>query len=76
MWPQDPGFQTALEGGITTLQILPGSGNLIGGRGVTLKNVAATTYQAMKFPGAPHGPEDGVRRKSEARLRRRRRARR
>lgn len=55
VWPQDPGFQAALEGGVTTLQILPGSGNLIGGRGVTLKNVAATTYQAMKFPGAPHG---------------------
>jgi imidazolonepropionase-like amidohydrolase len=55
VWPQDPGFQTALEGGVTTLQILPGSGNLIGGRGVTLKNVAATTYQAMKFPGAPNG---------------------
>jgi imidazolonepropionase-like amidohydrolase len=55
IWPQDPGFQTALEGGITTMQILPGSGNLIGGRGVTIKNVAATTYQAMKFPGAPHG---------------------
>lgn len=55
VWPQDPGFETALEGGITTLQILPGSGNLIGGRGVTLKNVHATTYQAMKFPGAPQG---------------------
>ena len=55
VWPQDPGFQTALEGGITTLQILPGSGNLIGGRGVTLKNVATTSYQAMKFPGAPRG---------------------
>ncbi len=55
VWPQDPDFQTALEGGITTLQVLPGSGNLIGGRGVTLKNVPATTAQAMKFPGAPHG---------------------
>lgn len=55
VWPQDPGFQTALEGGVTTMQILPGSGNLIGGRGVTLKNVHATTYQAMKFPDAPHG---------------------
>jgi imidazolonepropionase-like amidohydrolase len=55
VWPQDPGFETALEGGVTTLQILPGSGNLIGGRGVTLKNVVATTYQAMKFPGAPQG---------------------
>jgi imidazolonepropionase-like amidohydrolase len=55
VWPQDPGFETALEGGITSLQILPGSANLIGGRGVTLKNVPATSYQAMKFPDAPQG---------------------
>lgn len=55
IWPQDPGFATALAGGVTSLQVLPGSANLIGGRGVTLKNVPATTYQAMKFPGAPWG---------------------
>ena len=55
VWPQDPGFITALAGGVTSLQVLPGSANLIGGRGVTLKNVPATTYQAMKFPGAPWG---------------------
>lgn len=55
VWPQDPGFSAALAGGITTLQILPGSANLIGGRGVTLKNVAAITVQGMKFPGAPYG---------------------
>jgi imidazolonepropionase-like amidohydrolase len=55
VWPQDPGFHAALAGGVTTLQILPGSANLVGGRGVTLRNVPATTYQAMKFPGAPHG---------------------
>jgi imidazolonepropionase-like amidohydrolase len=55
VWPQDPAFQTALAGGVTTLQVLPGSANLIGGRGVTLRNVNATTYQAMKFPGAPQG---------------------
>ncbi|AXK72852.1 amidohydrolase [Lysobacter sp. TY2-98] len=55
IWPQDPGFLTAMAGGITTLQILPGSANLIGGRGVTLKNVPSTTYQGMKFPGAPWG---------------------
>jgi imidazolonepropionase-like amidohydrolase len=55
VWPQDPAFETALEGGVTTLQVLPGSANLVGGRGVTLKNVAATTYQQMKLPGAPHG---------------------
>ncbi|MGQ0800212.1 MAG: amidohydrolase [Pseudomarimonas sp.] len=55
VWPQDPGFAAALAGGVTTLQVLPGSGNLIGGRGVTLRNVIATTYQGMKFPGAPNG---------------------
>ena len=55
IWPQDPGFGTALAGGVTSMQILPGSGNLIGGRGVTVKNVSAVTYQAMKFPGAPWG---------------------
>ncbi len=55
VWPQDPGFATALAGGVTSLQILPGSANLIGGRSVTVKNVPARTVQAMKFPGAPHG---------------------
>ncbi len=55
VWPQDPGFEAALQGGVTSLQILPGSANLIGGRGVTVKNVPATTYQAMKFPDAPQG---------------------
>jgi imidazolonepropionase-like amidohydrolase len=55
VWPQDPGFATALAGGITSLQVLPGSANLIGGRGVTLKNVPSRTVQGMKFPGAPYG---------------------
>jgi imidazolonepropionase-like amidohydrolase len=55
VWPQDPGLEAALAGGVTSLQVLPGSANLIGGRGVTLRNVPATTYQAMKFPGAPQG---------------------
>ena len=55
IWPQDPGFATALAGGVTTMQVLPGSGNLIGGRGVTIRNVPAVTYQAMTMPGAPWG---------------------
>ncbi len=55
IWPNDPGFERAVEGGVTSLEILPGSANLIGGRGVVVKNVPAVTYQAMKFPGAPHG---------------------
>ena len=54
VWPQDPGFNTARIGGVTTVQVLPGSGNLIGGRGVTLRNVPSRTVQGMKFPGAPY----------------------
>lgn len=55
VWPQDPGFSRALaNGGITALQILPGSANLMGGRSVTLKNVPSRTMQGMKFPGAPY----------------------
>ncbi|MGH8107244.1 MAG: amidohydrolase [Arenimonas sp.] len=54
IWPQDQGFAAALAGGVTSLLVLPGSGNLIGGRGVVLKNVYGTSYQDMKFPGAPH----------------------
>jgi len=55
VWPQDPGFNRARAGGVTSMQVLPGSANLIGGRSVTLKNVPSTTYQGMKFPAAPHG---------------------
>ena len=54
VWTQDPQFTLALAGGVTTLQILPGSANLFGGRGVTLKNIPSRTVQAMKFPGAPY----------------------
>lgn len=56
VWPQDPGFSRALtNGGVTAMQVLPGSANLIGGRSAVLKNVYARTAQAMKFPGAPYG---------------------
>jgi imidazolonepropionase-like amidohydrolase len=55
VWPQDPQFPLALAGGVTSMEILPGSANLIGGRSVTVKNVPARTVQAMKFPGAPYG---------------------
>jgi imidazolonepropionase-like amidohydrolase len=52
-WPEDPGLERALRGGVTTLHVLPGSGNLIGGRGVTLRVVPARGARAMRFPGAP-----------------------
>lgn len=54
IWPQDPGFAQALAGGVTTLHILPGSANLFGGRGITLRNKPSRTVQGMKFPGAPY----------------------
>jgi len=55
VWPQDPGFEAARAGGVTTLQILPGSANLFGGRGVTLRNIPSPTMQGMKFIDAPYG---------------------
>lgn len=54
-WPQDPGFHKALAGGITALQILPGSANVIGGRAVTLELHPGISSQAMHFDGAPDG---------------------
>jgi imidazolonepropionase-like amidohydrolase len=54
-WVQDPGIQRALAGGVTAIQVLPGSGNLIGGRSVTLKLRHAPSARAMHFKGAPDG---------------------
>jgi len=54
IWPMDPGFARAIAGGVTMLHILPGSANLFGGRGVTVRPVlGARTAQEMKVPGAP-----------------------
>ena len=55
VWPQDPQFPRTLAGGVTTIEVLPGSANLIGGRSVTLKVVPSRTVQGMKFPGAKYG---------------------
>jgi imidazolonepropionase-like amidohydrolase len=54
-WPQDPNIPLAIAGGITVIQVLPGSANLIGGRSATLRLVPARTVQEMKYPGAPYG---------------------
>ena len=54
VWSQDPQYKLALAGGVTTFHVLPGSANLFGGRGVTLKNISANTVPDMKFPNAPH----------------------
>ncbi len=54
VWPQDAGFARALAGGVTAFHVLPGSANLFGGRGTTLKPVYGRSVQEMKFPGAPY----------------------
>ena len=69
MWPQDPQFPRALAGGVTTIQVLPGSANLIGGRSVVLKVVPVAHRAGDEVPRRAVRPEDGVRREPEARLR-------
>jgi imidazolonepropionase-like amidohydrolase len=54
-WPQDPQIPLAIAGGVTVMQVLPGSANLIGGRSATLRLIPARTVQEMKYPGAPYG---------------------
>ncbi len=53
--PDDPAFGAALASGVTTLQILPGSTPVFGGRSVVVHPIPAVTMQAMKMPEAPQG---------------------
>ena len=55
IWAEDPQFALARAGGVTTAQVIPGSGNLIGGEGVTLKLRPADDIGDMVFKGAPRG---------------------
>jgi imidazolonepropionase-like amidohydrolase len=52
-WPQDPAISRAVAGGVTTAQILPGSANLIGGRGFTVVMRRGRHADDVRFPGAP-----------------------
>jgi imidazolonepropionase-like amidohydrolase len=54
LWAQSPEFPRVRQAGVTTVLVLPGSGNIFGGHGVVLKNVTAVTVQGMKFPDAPY----------------------
>jgi imidazolonepropionase-like amidohydrolase len=51
--PADIAFQSAVEGGVTTILATPGSANLVGGRAVVLSMVPHRGGRAMRFPGAP-----------------------
>jgi imidazolonepropionase-like amidohydrolase len=52
-WPQDPAIERALAGGVTTIHVLPGSANLVGGQGATLRLVPALSAEQMRLPGSP-----------------------
>ncbi len=49
----DPAFRAAVAGGVTTVLVLPGSANLVGGEGVVLKLRPARTFADMRVAGAP-----------------------
>jgi len=51
----DPALSRARAGGVTTIQVLPGSANLIGGEAAILKLRPSRTLAGMEFPGAPRG---------------------
>ena len=48
--PDDPGIRMALSGGLTTANIMPGSGNAIGGQTVYVK-MRGGTIEAMRVEG-------------------------
>ena len=50
---EDPAFALARAGGVTTVLVLPGSANLIGGQAAVLKLREGGTVDAMRFEGAP-----------------------
>ena len=52
-WPQDPALGRAVAAGVTTIQVLPGSANLIGGAGETIHMHPGRSVSEMLFLGAP-----------------------
>jgi imidazolonepropionase-like amidohydrolase len=54
IWPGDPGIRMALAGGITTANIMPGSGNVVGGQTAYVK-LHGRTVQEMLIPGSVGG---------------------
>jgi imidazolonepropionase-like amidohydrolase len=52
-WPEDAAIERAVAGGVTTIAVLPGSANLVGGRGITIHLLPRTGARAMRFPGSP-----------------------
>jgi imidazolonepropionase-like amidohydrolase len=55
IWPGDPGIRLALTGGVTTANIMPGSGNVIGGQTLYVKLRPGPITNMMVNPGTPDG---------------------
>lgn len=51
--PNDIGMYRALAGGVTSIHIMHGSANVIGGQGATLKLHYGEAAEGLYFPGAP-----------------------
>jgi imidazolonepropionase-like amidohydrolase len=51
--PGDLAIPIMLRGGITTAQVLPGSGNIMGGQGVIMKMVPSNNVEEMRVKNAP-----------------------
>jgi imidazolonepropionase-like amidohydrolase len=49
--PDDPGFRMAQAGGVTTANIMPGSGNVIGGQTIYVKLRGRTVEEMRLIPG-------------------------
>ncbi|XXY53968.1 hypothetical protein WME91_22785 [Sorangium sp. So ce269] len=54
-WPQDPGIERAVAGGVTTIQVLSGSGNLIRWCAVTMELRPVRSPSHMPVTVAPGG---------------------
>jgi imidazolonepropionase-like amidohydrolase len=54
IYPEDPGIRMALSGGVTTANIMPGSGNVIGGQTAYVK-LRGRTIDEMLIPGTIGG---------------------
>jgi imidazolonepropionase-like amidohydrolase len=52
IWPDDPGVRMAVAGGVTTANIMPGSGNVIGGQTLYVK-LRGRTVEEMRIADMP-----------------------
>lgn len=58
--PFDPGFRRAVAGGVTTLNVMPGSGHLLSGQTVYLKPRGGETIDAFFIRAAGGAPAGGM----------------